>query len=128
MKLHGRSTAVIATSIFLLMNLSEVLKAIVKLTVNVETFFSLNMVPIYLYRNPSWNSPSRKILIWMLTAINLLRLWKFLNFPITGIRSSSEESSLIIKPVWEKSMRLRKIHLRFRFLKVIRFFFLRKMT
>jgi hypothetical protein len=35
MKLHGRGTAVIATSIFLLMNLSEVLKAIVKLTVNV---------------------------------------------------------------------------------------------
>lgn len=44
MKLHGRGTAVIATSIFLLMNLSEVLKAIVKLTINVETFFSLNMV------------------------------------------------------------------------------------
>jgi hypothetical protein len=34
MKLHGRGTAVIATSIFLLMNLSEVLKSIVKLTVN----------------------------------------------------------------------------------------------
>ena len=34
MKIHGRSTAIIATTIFLLMNLSEVLKAIVKLTVN----------------------------------------------------------------------------------------------
>jgi hypothetical protein len=34
MKLHGKGTAVIATTIFLLMNLSEVLKKIVKLAVN----------------------------------------------------------------------------------------------
>ena len=44
MKVHGKSTAVIATTIFLLINLSEVLKTIVKLTVNLETFFALNMV------------------------------------------------------------------------------------
>lgn len=34
MKGHGRSTAVIATTIFLLINLSDVLKTIVKLAVN----------------------------------------------------------------------------------------------
>jgi hypothetical protein len=39
MKMNGRSTAAIATSIFLLMNLSEVLKTIVSLTINVESFF-----------------------------------------------------------------------------------------
>jgi hypothetical protein len=48
MKLHGRGTAVIATSIFLLMNLSEVLKSIVKLAVNLETFFAINMVSLFI--------------------------------------------------------------------------------
>jgi len=43
MKIH-ESTAFIATTIFLLMNLFEVLKKIVKLTVNLETFFHLNIV------------------------------------------------------------------------------------
>ena len=47
MKLHGRGTAVIATSIFLLMNLSQVLKSIVKLTINLQTFFAINMVQYF---------------------------------------------------------------------------------
>jgi hypothetical protein len=46
MKVHGKSTAVVATTIFLLINLSDVLKTIVKLTVNLETFFALNMVEL----------------------------------------------------------------------------------
>lgn len=45
MKMHGRGTAVVATVIFLLMNLSEVMKSIVTLIVHLETFFHLNIQP-----------------------------------------------------------------------------------
>jgi hypothetical protein len=53
MKIHGKSTAVIATTIFLLINLSDVLKTIVKLTVNLETFFALNMEPFMEFALPN---------------------------------------------------------------------------
>jgi hypothetical protein len=59
MRLHGRGTAVIATSVVLLMNLSEVMKTIVKLAVNVETLFAYFMVTVQLFRNLSWNFPLR---------------------------------------------------------------------
>lgn len=48
MKLHHREQriSVIATSIFLLMNISEVLKTIIWEMLNFETFFAINLVII----------------------------------------------------------------------------------
>lgn len=50
MKLHHREQriSVIATSIFLLMNISEVLKTIIWEMLNFETFFSINLVFLYI--------------------------------------------------------------------------------
>ena len=89
MKLHGRGTAVIATSIFLLMNLSEVLKSIVKLTVNLETFFTINMVPDLRCRNPSWSSRCRVPQIWTLLATPTLKLSQAISSTPTLTTSSS---------------------------------------
>ncbi len=47
MKIHHRDQriSVIATSIFLLMNISEVLKTIIREMLTFETFFSINLLP-----------------------------------------------------------------------------------
>jgi ABC-type cobalamin/Fe3+-siderophores transport system ATPase subunit len=47
MKIHHREQriSVIATSIFLLMNISEVLKTIIREMLTFETFFSINLIP-----------------------------------------------------------------------------------
>lgn len=58
MKLSHRDQriSVVATSIFLLMNISEVLKTIIWEMLHFETFFSLNLVLPPSPRSPSWNS------------------------------------------------------------------------
>lgn len=47
MKIHNTraNIALIATSIHLLMNGSQVLKNILKETINFETFFNINLIP-----------------------------------------------------------------------------------
>lgn len=47
MKTSGKtySTALVGTGIHLLLNVSEVLKGLVKLSINFETFFNINIVP-----------------------------------------------------------------------------------
>lgn len=54
MKVHHRDQriSVIATSIFLLMNISEVLKTIIWEMLHFETFFSINIVPAFSNSDP----------------------------------------------------------------------------
>jgi len=49
---HNQSISIIATSIFLLMNISEVLKTIIWEMLNFETFFNINIVIFELFRFP----------------------------------------------------------------------------
>lgn len=48
--------AIVATSILLLLNLADVLKAILDAAIQVETFFRLNIVPLGPLSCPSWRS------------------------------------------------------------------------
>ena len=56
MKIHHREQriSVVATSIFLLMNISEVLKTIIREMLAFETFFSINLVPFMEIGDSPW--------------------------------------------------------------------------